>query len=235
LTACPSCGRELPLGALFCPDCGVPTANFGQATLTPSHFNSGTTSTSPLQAQAGGGFAYQPPARPDEVRRPSHGARRAVALAIIAVLAFLLVATTFEGGLLSSGGPLAGAAINSASDPMTGEQLSSAYFSGGSQAAYANKTVYVQDSLDSGVLQSPGGQPYSSIASQTVFLFWSSQAQSWFGQLIPGAVVLARCAIQGPAQNVASLSPSVVLTACAVISVNSQASTGSATVSENND
>ena len=49
MTACSNCGRELPEGAFFCPDCGASALAFSvaQTDISPSHFNSGMTATSP--------------------------------------------------------------------------------------------------------------------------------------------------------------------------------------------
>jgi hypothetical protein len=239
---CSSCGRELPEGALFCPDCGVRAPGFtiAQSDISPSHFNSAMTSTSPGQmsapAEDSGPVSspspppFSPSAPPpslDERPRSSFGGRRGLLLAIIAILAVLLVTTTFETGILGSGGSGAGPTVNSASTPFTGEQLYAAYAANESQAdaAYTNKTIYIQDSLDSGVRVDPSsGQHFSSIDSGTVILIWSNQAP--LGQLYQGAMVLAKCMVEGivPTPGAGYL---LYLQDCDLVSVQSQTATTS--------
>lgn len=214
MTACSNCGREVPQGALFCPDCGAAAAasTVAQPAMSPSYFNSGMTATSPpLTAEP----ASPPPSRPE--RRYSSG-RRGTMLLLIAVLAALLVFSTFETGLLGS--PPA-PAVNSASDPLTGGQLFAAYADNQSRAAasYTNKTVYIKDSLDFGVGRDLNtGQYYSSVDSGNVILFWSTPSQ--LGQLSAGSTVLAKCSVDG-----VEFSPGagnvVVLVNCALVSVQS--------------
>jgi len=192
------------------------------------------TSTSPLQMTApadDGGFAV-PPApwpSPKESERPSSGGRRALLLAIIVILAVLLVATTFESGILGTtvgGSP----AVNSASTPFTGQQLYAAYGANQSQAdaAYTNKTLYIQDSLDFGVRVDFSGQYFSSVNSETVILIWSNQTQ--VSQLYAGATVLAKCSVEGVV-----FSPGngylLYLQNCDLLSVQAQTATTASTAS----
>ena len=148
-------------------------------------------------------------------------------LALIAVLAALLVFSTFETGLLGS--PPA-PAVNSPSDPLTGGQLFAAYASNQSRAdaSYTNRTVYIKDSLDFGVGRDLNtGQYYSSVDSGNVILFWSTPSQ--LTQLTAGSTVLAKCSVNG-----VEFSPGagnvVVLVNCAVVSVQTTKSTTSVSV-----
>lgn len=239
MTACSNCGRELPEGALFCPDCGTSAVGFSvaQSEMSPSHFNSGITATSPpLTAQpptppADPSSAQLPPPWPEERRRSSLGGRRGAMLAVIAVLAVLFVGATLESGILGSGGANA---VNSAGNPLTGEELYAAYATNGTQAAasYTNKTVYIQDSLDSGVGMDYGtGQYYSSVDAGNVVLYWSSQSQ--LGQLSAGSTVLAKCFVNG--ERLSPLSGYIlILEDCVLVSVHSQ-TTSSASISMNYD
>ena len=240
MTACSNCGRELPEGALFCPGCGASAVDFSvsRTDISPSHFNSGMTATSPpVTTEPGspsGDPGLAPPlssSSPDE-RKPSFFARRRrLILAIIAILAVLLVGTTFETGMLGSG---AAPAVNSASTPLTGGQLYEAYAANQSQAtvSYTNKTVYIQDSLDFGVgLDQNTGQYYSSVDSGNVLLFWTSPSQ--LGQLSAGSMVLARCSVNGE-QSSPGAGYVLVLKDCALVSVQSQAAS-SFSVSVNNE
>ena len=152
-------------------------------------------------------------------------------LALIAILATLLVGTTFESGILNSEAP----AVNSAGTPLTGEELYTAYATNETQAAasYTNKTVYIQDSLASGVgMDYSTGQFYSYVDSGNVILYWSSQSQ--LGQLFAGSTVLAKCSVNGE-----RLSPVsgylLVLEDCALVSVQSQTTTTGVSVSMNYD
>jgi len=141
-------------------------------------------------------------------------------LAVIAILAVLLVGTTFEAGMLGSG---AGPAVNSASTPLTGGQLYAAYAANQSQAtaSYTNKTVYIQDSLDFGVgLDQNTGQYFSSVDSGNVILFWSSQSQ--LGRLSAGSMVLAKCSVVGE-QPSPGAGYVLVLKDCAFFCVQPQA------------
>jgi hypothetical protein len=237
LTRCSNCARELPEGALYCPDCGVTTADLAaQPGFSPSHFNAGMTSTAaPLAttpAPEEGGFAVPPapsPA-PEEAVRPKSGGGRRVLLAVIAILAVLLVAASFESGLLPTG---AGAAptVNSPATPVTGEQLYAAYGANqaSADASYTNKTVYIQDSLDFGVSRDlSNGQYFSSVNFGTVILVWSPQTQ--VGQLYPGATVLAKCSVQGLIFSLGS-GYLLYLQDCSLVSVQAQtATTSSASV-----
>jgi hypothetical protein len=242
LTACANCGRELPEGAFFCPDCGTSTVTFSaaHAGVSPSHFNSGITATSPpLTAEPGAppvDTVLPPPQPSPEERRPRLGGRRGLVLAVIAILAVLLVGTTFEAGMLLGSGTAP--AVNSPSDPLSGGQLYAAYSANLAQAtaSYTNKTVYIQDSLDAGVFIDNSGQSYSSVDSGNVVLFWSSQAQ--LSGLSAGSTVLAKCWVNGeqlpPGDQYLSsvaLGPVVVLENCALVNTQSQ-SAASVSVSQ---
>jgi hypothetical protein len=205
-----------------------------QSEISPSHFNTGMTVTSPPQTTnpvappEDAGFALPPsPAPspspyPEEKKRSSLTGRRGFVLAIIAILAVLLVGTTFESGMLGSvGAP----AVNSANNPFTGGQLYTAYAA--NQASYANKTVYIKDSLDFGVSRDfSNGLYYSSVDSGNVILFWSGEPQ--LGQLNAGTTVLAKCSVDGE-----EFSPGagnlLILENCGVVSVQSQSQTATAT------
>jgi hypothetical protein len=238
LTVCSNCGRELPEGALFCPGCGASAVAFSAARteISPSHFNSGMTATSPpLTAQPPappGDPGFVPPSQPlPEERKSFVARRRGVLLAVIAILAVLLVGTTFEAGMFGSG---AAPAVNSASTPLTGGELYAAYAANESQAtaSYTNKTVYIQDSLDFGVgLDQNTGQYFSSVDSGNVILFWSNPSQ--VGQLSAGSMVLARCSVGGEQQSPGAANI-LVLNDCSLVSVQSQAAT-TASVSMDND
>lgn len=232
MTACSSCGRELPEGALFCPSCGASAVAFSvaQTEISPSHFNSGMTATSPpLTAEPAApvwdsGLASPPYT---EERKSFFARRRGLVLAIIAILAVLLVGTAFETGMLGSA---TAPAVNSASTPLTGGQLYSAYAANQSRAtaSYTNKTVYIQDSLDFGVGRDQNtGQYVSSVDSGNVILFWSSQSQ--LGGLSAGSMVLAKCSVDGE-QPSTGAGYVLVLKGCALVRVQSQAVT-SASVS----
>jgi len=235
LTACPHCGRELPEGALFCPDCGTAIAfSVAQPGMSPSHFNSGMTATSPPltaePAASAGDSGFVPPYAPEE-RRSFLAGKRGLMLAVIAILAVLLVGTTFEAGMLGSG---AAPAVNSPNTPLTGGQLYAAYEANLSQAtaSYTNKTVYIQDSLDFGVgVDQSTGQYFSSVDSGNVVLFWSDQSQ--LGQLSAGSMVLAKCSVDGE-QPSTGAGYVLVLKDCALVSVQSQAAS-TAGVSVNNE
>jgi hypothetical protein len=237
LSVCSNCARELPEGALFCPSCGASAVAFSaaQTDVSPSHFNSRMTATSPpLVAEPGapaGESGFLPPWSPLPEERRSFFARRrrGVLLAIIAVLAVLLIGTTLETGAMFGSG--AGPAVNSASDPLTGGQLFAAYAANESQAtaSYTNKTVYIQDSLDFGVgLDQNTGQLFSTVDSGNVVLYWNSPSQ--LGQLTAGSMVLARCSVSGE-QPTPGSGYLLVLTHCALVSVHSQVAT-SASLSE---
>jgi len=179
-------------------------------------------------AAPAGDSGFVPPSSPLPQERKSFlGGRRGLVLAVIAILAVLLVGTTFEAGMLGSG---AGPAVNSASTPLTGGQLYAAYAANASQAtaSYTNKTVYIRDSLDFGVgLDQNTGQYFSSVDSGNVILFWNSQPQQ--GQLSAGSMVLAKCSVGGE-QSSPGAGYVLVLKDCALVSVRSQAVT-SASVS----
>jgi hypothetical protein len=227
LTACSKCGRELPEGALFCPECGASAVDYSiqQPDLSPSHFNSVMTSsfppmtTPPVIPTDDPGFPLSTPPFPEEPKRPG---RKRLVLALIVALAVLLVGATFESGMLGST-PIP--VVNSPSTPLTGGQLFTAYASNQTQAdaSYTNKTVYIQDSLDFGVgTDYNTGQSYSSVDSGSVILFWSSQAQ--LGQLVAGTTVLAKCSVAGVEFSPGS-GDLLILQDCALVSVQSQATT----------
>jgi hypothetical protein len=221
LTACSNCGRDVPQGAPFCPDCGAAVAGstVTQPAMSPSYFNSGITATSPPPTTEP---AAPLPSLPGEKRQSRFPGKRGTMLVIIAVLAALLVFSTFETGLLGSP---AAPAVNSASDPLTGGQLYTAYADNQSRAAasYTNRTVYIKDNLDFGVGRDLNtGQYYSSVDSGNVILFWSTPSQ--LGQLAAGSTVLAKCSVNG-----VEFSPGagnvVVLVNCALVSVQSGSKT----------
>lgn len=231
MTACSNCGRDVPEGAVFCPDCGAAAAasTVMPSAMSPSYFNSGITATAPpLTAEPA---APPPPSSPEERKRSFFSERRGTMIVLIAVLAALLVFSTFESGMLGS--PPA-PAVNSASDPLTGGELYAAYANNQSRAtaSYTNKTVYIQASLDFGVGRDLNtGQYYSSVDSGNVIMFWSTPSQ--LGQLSAGSTVLAKCSVNGEefspgAGNV------VVLANCALVSVQSNSKT-TASISVAND
>jgi hypothetical protein len=222
LTTCSSCGGEVPQGALFCPGCGAAaaTSSVAQQGMSPSYFNSGVTMTAPQPAAE----PAAPPPYPEEKKQSFLSGKRGTMLVLIAVLAALLVLSTFETGMLGSP---ATPAVNSASDPLTGGQLYAAYADNQSRAtaSYTNKTVYIKDSLDFGVGRDLNtGQYYSSVDSGNVILFWSTPSQ--LGQLAAGSDVLAKCSVDG-----VEFSPGVgnvvVLVGCALVSVQSSSRTTS--------
>ncbi len=145
-------------------------------------------------------------------------------MAVVAILLVLLVATTFETGFLgSSAGPKA---VNSPNNPLTGAQLYTAYTSDQSQAdaSYTNKTIYIQDTLDTGVSVDLGsGQYYSTVAAGEVVLVWNSPSQ--VDQLSAGSTVLAKCSVVGAVAPFGAQSLEVYLQACDLISTQSQTST----------
>lgn len=238
MTFCASCGAELPEGAVFCPECGVRALDYTTmpTDVSPSHFNTLVTSTAPQEGppssptdEAGYPAPWSPPAE-----KKSHQGRRRLALAAIAVLAVLFVGVSLEPGFLGNG-PVGTSSppVNSASDPLTGGQLYSAYSANLSQAAasYTNKTVYIQDTLDFGVGQDLNtGQFYSTVDSGAVILLWSSQSQSQLGSLLPGSTVLARCSVQGFGPG-----SQVFLRNCDLISVQSRSGSASSSISVNNE
>ncbi|HUI00412.1 MAG TPA: zinc ribbon domain-containing protein [Nitrososphaerales archaeon] len=240
---CASCGTSIPEGALFCPACGAKVGGltFPQPTVSPSHFNSGITATAPPQTTVpteGDGSAQPPPPSQEERRHAPTGRRRGLVFTVIVALAVLLVGVTFEAGMLSSGGPTA-PAVNTASTPLSGQQLYDAYSTNRSQAtsSYTNKTIFIQDSVDFGVGVDSSGQYFSTLDSGSVVLEWDAHAQ--VSQLFPGATVLAKCSVQGPeAAGVGLGSPSgyvVYLQDCALIKVQSQSGGSTQSISVAND
>jgi hypothetical protein len=228
LPFCSNCGREMPQDALYCSECGARAADFtvAQSDLSPSHFNSGMTSTSqPLETvsvdEAG---PVLPSPSPDGGKRK--GGKRGVVLVVIIALAVLLVGVTLETVFLGSGAGTS--AVNSPSNPMSGKQLYSDYATNQTKAvaAYTNRTLYIQDTLDNGVGHDfDTGQNYSSVDSGTVVLIWSVTAP--LDQLYAGAVVLARCSVEG-LQVSNGAGTALYLQGCDLISVQAQTTTSSA-------
>jgi len=217
----------MPQEALYCAECGARAADFtvAQSDFSPSHLNSGVTSTSqpfatvPLEEA---GPALSSPS-PDEAKRKA--GRRGVVLVVIVALAVLLVGVTLETVFLGSGAGTP--AVNSLSNPMTGRQLYSAYATNQTQAvaAYTNRTLYIQDTLDNGVGHDfDTGQYYSSVDSGTVVLLWSATAP--VDQLYAGATVLARCSVEG-LQVSNGVGAALYLQGCDLISVQPQTATTS--------
>jgi hypothetical protein len=144
------------------------------------------------------GFAMPPPFSPEEKSRSSSFWRsRGIVLTVIIVLVVLLVGVTFEAGLLDNGAA-SSPAVNSASTPLSGQQLYMAYETNLAQAdaQYNNKTVYIQDRLDFGVAVDPTGAYFSTINSGSIILVWGYQSQ--VSQLSQGETVLAKCQVVGP-------------------------------------
>jgi hypothetical protein len=219
----------MPQEALFCEHCGAKATDFtvAQSDFSPSHFNSGMTATSqPLTTVQGewAGPALASSSSPDERKRPS--GRRGMVLVVIVALAALLVGVTLETEFLGSGAGTP--AVNSPGTPLTGKQLYAAYAANQTQAvaAYTNRTLYIQDTLDNGVGRDVDtGQYYSSVDSGAVVLVWSATAQ--VDQLYAGASVLARCLVQGlQVSNGAGIA--LYLHGCDLIGVQSQSATTSA-------
>lgn len=219
----------MPQEAVFCPECGAKAGDYTlpQSEMSPSHFNSGMTATSQpytTNPPDGPGFPMPPPF--EERNRRSR--RRGLALVVIIALAALLVGVTFESGMLTSGsGPQT---VNTPTTPLTGQELYSAYAINQSQAmaSYTNKTIYIQDSLDNGVIHDFGSdQYYSSVASGAVVLIWSDPTQ--VGQLFAGDVVLARCSVEGlqTTQNFGT-GIALYLQGCDLVSVQSTTAASSA-------
>jgi hypothetical protein len=217
----------MPQEALYCSDCGARAADFtvAQSDFSPSHFNSGMTATSQpitsVPADEAGPALPSPSA--DEGKRK--GGRRGVVLVVIVALAVLLVGVTLETVFLGS---WAGTStVNSPSNPMTGRALYSDYATNQTKAvaAYTNRTIYIQDTLDNGVgLYLGTGHHYSTVDSGTVVLVWSDTAP--VDHLIAGAVVLARCSVEG--LQVSNGGGTVLyLQGCDLISVQAQTATTS--------
>lgn len=151
-------------------------------------------------------------------------------LTVIIALAVLLVGVTFEAGLLGNGAA-ASPAVNSASTPLSGQQLYTAYGANPAQAdaEYNNKTVFIQDRLDFGVEIDPTGGYFSTINSGSVILVWSYQSQ--VSQLSQGETVLARCQVVGPQPFVGGGGYFLYLENCDLISTPSGTSTTASSVS----
>ena len=108
MSVCPNCGRDLPEGGLYCPDCGATAVDLSvaQPDLSTSYFNSGITATSQPQvtepAAPAQDSGFVPPSPSPEEKRSSSTGKRGLMIAIIAILAVLLVGTAFESGMLGS-------------------------------------------------------------------------------------------------------------------------------------
>jgi hypothetical protein len=166
------------------------------------------------------------PSSPSREEGKRSGGGRGFVLVVIVALAVLLVGVTLETVLLGSG--TGSTAVNSPSTPLTGKQLYSAYATNQTKAvaAYTNRTLYIKDTLDSGVGHDFGtGRYFSSIDSGTVVLVWSATAQ--LDQLYAGAVVLAKCSVEG-LQVSNGAGTALYLQGCDLISVQSQTATSSA-------
>lgn len=231
LSTCSSCGRALPEGAFFCPDCGAraPDYSITQSDVSPSHFNSGITATSQPQTTVSAApddsvVAVPPPPSPEEKKRTSLAGRRGLVLVVIVALAVLLLGVSLEAGVLGSGG---GPSVNSASTPLTGQQLYAAYGTNRTlaDASYTNKTIFIRDSLDFGVGVDRAGQYFSSVNSGLVVLIWGDQAQ--VGRLSSGDTVLAKCSVSGTQPGLGG-GYVLYLQNCDLVSVRSQ--TGSHSV-----
>jgi hypothetical protein len=151
-------------------------------------------------------------------------ARRGIVIAVIMVLVVLLIGTTFESGLVSAGNN--SAAINSASNPVTGEQLYTAYSENGGQAAtsYTNKTLYIQDTLDFGVsVDLRSGEYFSTVNQGTVVLIWNDPSQ--LQTLQAGSVVLAKCSVEGAVNSPGVGTIFVYLHDCNLVKVQNASTT----------
>jgi len=148
-------------------------------------------------------------------------ARRGVVVGVIVILVVLLIGTTFESGLVNAGS--SSTAINSASDPYTGQQIYSAYSANGAQAAsqYTNKTVFIRDTLDFGVsIDLRSGEYFSTVNQGTVVLIWNTPSQV---QALPaGTTVLAKCSVVGPVNERGVGTIFVYLQNCNLVKVESQ-------------
>ena len=200
---------------MFCPECGARVAQPAAASPQPVM---GT----PMPPVPDSSYQSPPAAAPQE--KPSLMGRRGVVVAVIVVLVVLLIGTTFESGLI---GPVNGsAAINSANDPLTGQQLYSAYATDQSSAttSYTNKTVYIQDTLDFGVsVDLRSGQYYSTVDQGLVILIWNNPSQ--VGQLVAGNTILAKCSVVGPVSLRGALGVFVYLQDCDLVKVQSASAT----------
>jgi len=230
LEHCSNCGKVLPEGALFCPDCGTAAVavSVPLSGSTSSHFNAGMTATPVSQTTApDAGRAYSPPWVQEKKRLTFTG--RGFLLVVIAVLVVLLSGALIEAVNFGQGGA-SPQAINSPTTPFSGGQLYSAYASNQTQASadYTNKTLYIKDSLDFGVNRAFDGQYFSSVNAGTVILIWNDQTQ--VGQLSAGSVVLAKCSVQGLQAQQGT--QQLYLQGCDLISV--QTATTTYNVSSNN-
>lgn len=222
MSYCPNCGQELPDGALFCSSCGSKVVGVGPPAEEPGPEPAPDAATT-------GGFAA-PPIPQHEAKR-SFTSRRGFVLALIAILVVLLLGTTFETGMIGSytGAP----AMNSPRSPLTGQQLYAAYTSNASQAttSYTNKTVYIQDTLDTGVsIDLRTGAFYSTVDSGSVVLIWNSP-YSQVERLTGGETVLAKCSVLGPVTFRGGFALYVYLQNCDLISARSQSSSTTTQVS----
>jgi len=216
----------MPQEALYCGDCGARAADFtvAQSDFSPSHFNSGMTATSqPLTTVPGEEGGTVPSASPTPNEGKRKDGRRGIVLVVIVALAVLLVGVTLETEFLGSGAGTP--AVNSPGNPLTGKQLFSAYAANQTQAvaAYTNRTLYIQDTLDTGVgHDADTGQYFSSVDSGTVILIWSATAN--VDQLYAGTSVLAKCSVEGlQSSNGAGIA--LYLQGCDLISLQNQSAT----------
>lgn len=115
--------------------------------------------------------------------------------------------------------------INSPTTPLTGQQLLSAYMANQTQAdsTYANKSVYIQDTVDQIGVDPNTGEFISSVNLGTVVLFWSDQSQAV--QVFHGDQILAECSIQGITDQSESGNTLLYLDDCTLISSSAAAST----------
>jgi hypothetical protein len=145
LIFCQGCGRVMPEGAQFCPHCGASAP----AVLTQPQVAVSEETT---------GFMAPPPER-----KRSLFSGRNFLVVVIGVLIVLLVGATLETGALT--GTSGGNAINTPLTPFSGSQLYRAYAFNSTQAAtdYNNRTLYVKDSIDTGVNQDFDGRYYSTM------------------------------------------------------------------------
>jgi hypothetical protein len=226
---CSNCGRDLPAGAVFCPDCGVSVdSRQAQSTEPSSYASSSSPTQQPTAASGDDGFGYFPPSYPEQKKRYLAGKKLLALVVIFALIIFLVGAS-----LNNVAGPNKvagnGTPVNSASTPVNGAELYGAYMANQSKAnsAYTNKAIYIQDALDFGVAQDSGsGEYFSSVSSGNVVLIWSSQSQTH--QLSQGARVLAECLVDGLQQSQGA-GYLLYLANCNVVSVQAPTTTSTTT------
>ena len=164
----------------------------------PSPFfytSGGASAPQPIEAAEGD---FLPPHYPEEKKRYFLGGRKLLALLMVFVLVIFAVGAAVNNVATPTQVPGSGPPVNSASTPVSGAKLYQAYTTNQSQAdsSYTNRTVYIQDSLDYGVVMDAGsGLSYSSVNSGSVVLIWSDQSQP--GALSSGSLVLAECLVDG--------------------------------------